>query len=302
MTLWHKLRASIALVCIIFNTVMLCILLYVFAILRLCLPFNAAQVLLSKVLVVIAETWIAINNLIIAVTSRTQWHVEGLEGIERNQWYLVTCNHQSWADILVLQKLANRRIPFLKFFLKQELIKVPLLGLAWWALDFPFMKRYTRSEIEKNPSLKGKDLETTQKACEKFAYFPTSVMNFFEGTRFTEAKQQKQQSPYRHLLKPKAGGAAFTLGAMSGQLKHLLDFTIVYPDNSPRSLLAYLGGAMPDIRVVVTLREIPEWAATGNYESDDAFRARFQGWIAEIWHEKDALIEAQRKQAAQSQK
>src|SRR3546814_9530339 len=112
----------------------------------------------------------------------------------------------------------NRRIPLLKFFLKQELIKVPLLGLAWWALDFPFRKRFTRAEIEANPSLKGKDLETTRKACEKFKEMPTSVMNFFEGTRFTQAKHDQQQSPYEFLLKPKAGGTAFALSAMDGKL------------------------------------------------------------------------------------
>jgi 1-acyl-sn-glycerol-3-phosphate acyltransferase len=41
----------------------------------------------------------------------------------------------------VLQRIFHGRIPFLKFFLKQELIWVPVIGLAWWALDFPFMKR-----------------------------------------------------------------------------------------------------------------------------------------------------------------
>ena len=53
-----------------------------------------------------------------------------MDGLARQEWYLMTSNHQSWADILVLQKVTNRRVPSLKFFLKQELIWVPLLGLA----------------------------------------------------------------------------------------------------------------------------------------------------------------------------
>lgn len=290
MTLWHKLRATLALLGILLNTLALCLPLYFFALLRLIWRGEKAQITLSKILVAIAETWIGINNAIISATSGIRWHISGMESLSQDQWYLVSCNHQSWADILVLQKLSNRRIPFLKFFLKQELIKVPLLGLAWWALDFPFMKRYTKAEIEKDPSLKGKDLETTRQACEKFAYFPTSVMNFFEGTRFTVEKHQQQQSPYRHLLKPKAGGAAFTLNAMSGHLRNLLDVTIIYPPGTSRSLLAFLGGAMRDVEVVVQQRIVPAWASEGDYNSDPEFRARFQQWIANIWAEKDALL------------
>ena len=287
-----KLRGILALVGITLNTLLMIGPLYLFALLRLVLPFHPVQVALARVLVVIAESWMAVNNAIIGLTSGVRWRVEGMEGLARREWYLVTSNHQSWADILVLQKVTNRRVPSLKFFLKQELIWVPLLGLAWWALDFPFMKRYTRAQLEKHPELKGKDMETTRRACAKYAHFPVSVMNFFEGTRFTRAKHDEQGSPYLHLLKPKAGGAAFTLKAMGGQLHKLLDFTIVYPPNTTRSLLGFLGGAMDEVQVIVHQRPIPDWAAEGDYENDPEFRARIQAWISEIWAEKDALIES----------
>ena len=211
MTVSTKIRGVLALVGIFLNTLLLVTPLYLFALLRLLLPFHAAQVRLSRVLVVIAETWMAINNAIIDLFSQVEWRVEGMDGLARQEWYLMTSNHQSWADILVLQKVTNRRVPSLKFFLKQELIWVPLLGLAWWALDFPFMKRYSRAQLEKRPELKGKDMETTRKACEKYAHYPVSVMNFFEGTRFTEEKHRQQDSPYRHLLKPKAGAPPLPL-------------------------------------------------------------------------------------------
>lgn len=290
MNLFHKIRGSLALVAIFFNTFFCILPLYLLVLLKLLFKSNGAQVALSHGLVRIAEFWIGVNNLIIRVFSQIRWQVEGLDNLSKQQWYFVISNHQSWADILTLQRIFNRRIPLLKFFLKQELRKVPMLGDAWWALDFPFMKRHSREEIEKNPSLKGSDLATTRAACEKFAMFPTSVMNFVEGTRFTKQKHDQQQSPYQHLLKPKAGGAAFTLGAMSGHLRTLLDVTIIYPKDVPRTLLAFLGGAQKNIQVIVQQHQIPDWASQGDYENDPVFRERFQQWMGTLWADKDALL------------
>lgn len=290
MNLFHKIRGSLALAAIAFNTLICMLPLYLLVLLKLLFKSERAQLALSHGLTRIAEFWTAINNLLIALFSGIRWQVEGIENLSKQQWYFVISNHQSWADILTLQRIFNRRIPMLKFFLKQELRKVPLLGDAWWALDFPFMQRHSREEIEKNPQIKGTDLATTRAACEKFALFPTSVMNFVEGTRFTQEKHDKQQSPYQHLLKPKAGGAAFTLGAMSGHLDNLLDVTIVYPADVPRTLLAFLGGAQKDIQVIVRQHQIPEWASQGDYENDPIFRERFQKWMADLWAEKDALL------------
>lgn len=291
MNITHHIRAALALTLIALNTFILCVPLYLLTLVKLAMRGEQAQVRLSRWLVHIAESWISINNAIINLISRPRWRIEGMETLRYDAWYLATSNHQSWADILIMQKVFNRKVPMLKFFLKQELMKVPVLGHAWWALDFPFMKRHTREEIERNPALKGTDLDTTRKACEKFAYFPTSVMNFFEGTRFTQAKHDQQASPYKYLLKPKAGGTAFTLGAMGGKLQTLLDVTIIYPKDAPRSLNAFLGGAIREVQVVVREREIPVWTAQGDYENDPAFRARFQQWIGELWAEKDALLQ-----------
>ncbi|MEY1662205.1 acyltransferase [Isoalcanivorax beigongshangi] len=298
MNVLHAIRAGLALTLIAINTVLLCIPLYLLTLVKLALRSPRAQVTLSRALVAIAETWMSINNAIITVISLTPVTLEGAEGLSKKDWYLVTANHQSWADILVLQRVFNRRIPMLKFFLKQDLIKVPVLGHAWWALDFPFMQRHSRAELEKNPELRHQDLEATRRACAKFAHFPTSVMNFFEGTRFDQAKHDQQQSPYRHLLKPKAGGTAFALHAMGGKLGTLLDVTILYPRNRPRTLTAFLGGAMSKVEVIVVQRPIPAWAAQGDYDGDAEFRARFQAWISDMWAEKDALIEARQNRSA----
>ena len=197
-----------------------------FALAKLLLPFTAVRHVTDRALNAIATEWIAINNWWIGVVGDVRWDVQGDEGLDPKGWYLVASNHQSWVDILVLQKVFNRRIPMLKFFLKRQLIYVPVIGLAWWALDFPFMQR-------KGGSSGPKDLERARKACEKFRVVPTSVINFLEGTRFTQEKHDRQRSPYRHLLKPKVGGIATALTTLGGQFHRMLDVTIVYPDAPP---------------------------------------------------------------------
>jgi 1-acyl-sn-glycerol-3-phosphate acyltransferase len=207
--------------------------LLMFSIFKLLLPFKSVRLLIDPLLLRIAEAWIAGNSAWMRLTQKLDWQVTGIDTLRRQQWYLVVCNHQSWVDILVLQHVLNRRIPLLKFFLKKELIWVPIMGLAWWALEFPFMRRRSEAYLQKHPQERGKDAATTRAACEKYALVPTSVMNFLEGTRCTPAKQKRQQSPYRHLLKPKAGGVSLALDAMGEKFGAVLDITIVYPQGTP---------------------------------------------------------------------
>lgn len=282
------LRIPLAIVALLLNTVINVVPLFALTFVKLLLPLHGARVVMSRVLVAIAESWIAVNSALFDVFTRTQWHIDGLEGLKRDGNYLVLCNHQSWVDIPVLQKVFNRRIPFLRFFLKSQLIWVPLLGPAWWALDFPFMKRHSREKLAKHPELAGKDRETTRKACEKFRHMPVSVMNFVEGTRFTRAKHDAQGSPYTHLLRPKAGGVAFVLDAMGEGLHAIVDVTIVYAQGAG-SMMDLIAGRVRDIRVHVRQRVIDR-ALRGDYENDAAFRERFQARVNALWAEKDADV------------
>jgi 1-acyl-sn-glycerol-3-phosphate acyltransferase len=191
---------------------------------------------------------------------------------------------------MVLQYVLNRRIRPLKFFLKQELIWVPVIGLAWWALGFPFMKRYTKAYLEKHPEKKGKDLETTRKTCAKFRDNPVGIFNFAEGTRFTPGKHAQQKSPFRYLLKPKAGGIAFVLDAMGEQLKSLVNVTIHYPGGRP-GYWDLLCGKVQDVVVQFEEVQIPAEFVGRNYEQDAEYRLAFQGWINQLWETKDALLE-----------
>ncbi|MEW6757920.1 MAG: acyltransferase [Acidobacteriota bacterium] len=278
------------------NTVLWSLPLYFLAACKVLLPFRGWRRAWTRAITAIAETWTTFNNWGLSLTQRIHWDVRGVEGLTRKGWYLVSCNHRSWVDIVVLQRIFNRRIPFPKFFLKRSLAWVPLLGGAWWALDYPFMRRYSRSYLERHPEKRGKDLETTRKACERFAGVPVTILNFLEGTRFTRAKHALQESPYRHLLRPKAGGLAFVLAAMGDRMRHLLDVTIVYPKESP-TLWDLLSGKLRKVVVHVERLEIPEEFSRGDYMEDPVLRERFQEWVRELWARKDALIERLRQEA-----
>lgn len=267
-----------------------CTILFAFAILKLALPLKPIRIAIDYIIHGIAAGWIAGNSAWMGLTQKTRWDVKGIANLPYKGWYLVNSNHQSWVDIFVLQHLLNGKIPFLKFLLKQELIYVPMMGLAWWALDFPFMRRYSPEYLKAHPEMRGRDLDATRKACEKFALIPTSVMNFPEGTRFTKAKHDRQNSPFKYLLKPKAGGIALALNTMGDKFRSLLNVTIVYPDGAP-GFWDFLCGRVKRIVVRIQDLPIPKQFLGMDYENNPAAREAFQLWVNEIWQEKDAQIE-----------
>lgn len=280
---------------LLLNTVVLICPLLVFALLKLVLPGRGRDYA-SWAVMWVAETWSEIDKAIFALCIPTQWDIRGVENLRKDTSYLAVSNHQTWVDIPALIESLNRRTPFFKFFLKKELIWVPLLGLAWWGLDYPFMKRYSKAFLDKHPELKGKDLEITKAACELFKRQPVTVVNYLEGTRFTEAKRLEQQSPYRYLLKPKAGGVAFVLAALGEQLDALLDVTIVYPGNQAPGFWSLLNGSISRVIIDIRVRELDPALWAGDYENDPAFRQTVQAWVNQLWAEKDQRIEQLRSQ------
>jgi 1-acyl-sn-glycerol-3-phosphate acyltransferase len=262
-----------------------------FALVKLILPIKLVTTVCNYLLNFFASSWISVNGWIHQLSKPIQWQFDVPAELTPQQWYLVIANHQSWTDIVALQKALNGKVPFLKFFLKQELIWVPVLGLAWWALDFPFMRRFSKSYLKSNPHMKGKDFETTKQACEKFKSIPISIMNFAEGTRFTPAKKAKQNSPYEHLLKPKSGGIGYVLTLMSDEIHKLLDVTIDYPNSSENSIgfWDFLCGRVSHIRITAEVIEIPE-SVQGDYINDPQNRKNVQQWLNQLWLQKDQKI------------
>lgn len=277
---------------LVIHTVLFFILMLPFILSKAIIPVPIIRYYLTRIIMFLGTAWIDGNSFIQRMTVHVDWDIQGLEGFSLDSSYLVISNHRSWTDIFVLQHIFNHRIPFLKFFLKKELMWVPIMGIAWWALDYPFMKRYSRQFLEKHPELKGKDMETTRKFCAKFKNSPVTVLNFLEGTRFNYTKQEKQKSPFRHLLLPKAGGIAIVLASMGEYLTHIVDVTIVYPDNRPPMPFSdFLQGKIPTIAVRIKKIDIPEEFLGQNYEEDNTFRKNFQQWINDLWVEKDRIVE-----------
>lgn len=259
-------------------------------------PVRPFRALCDRALVWISFRWIGNNALIFRHLAGMEIDAEIDPGIEfsRGKRYLILPNHQTWTDIIVLQSVFKQRTPFLTFFLKSELRWVPVFGLVWWALGFPYMKRHSAAYLARHPEKKGQDLETTKRFCERIRQNPFAIINFVEGTRRTPAKLAR--SSYKHLLPPKAGGVAIAFQALEYGFDHILDVTLSY-ETERHSFVDLLAGRVRKVRVQV--RELPlESVPRGDYFSDEAFADRFRGWLNGVWAEKDERIDRENRAAA----
>jgi len=282
-----RIRGTLAFLCYVINTIFWVTPIFAVSFFKL-IPLSFTRTACTYFLDFCASAWIRCNGHIEDTLHPVAIEISGEPQLSPKQWYMVIANHQSWVDILVLQRVLNGKIPFLKFFLKQQLIFVPVLGLAWWALDFPFMRRYSQSQLRNNPKLRGKDIEITRKACAKFKSKPVSVMNFVEGTRFRADKHQQQQSPFTHLLKPKAGGMAFALSAMGEHIHQLVNVSIYYPNKIP-TYWEFISGQVDTIKVHIELSQIDE-SLRGDYIKDRDFKITFQNQLNKMWQQKDQVM------------
>jgi 1-acyl-sn-glycerol-3-phosphate acyltransferase len=289
----ENIKGVLGFLAVVINTLFWCLFLLTIAIFKLLIPSESWKRLCTKLIINIGECWIYCNGLWIQALHRPRWNVEGFEELDSSNWYLAVANHQSWADIFVLQGITNRKIPMLKFFMKHVLIWVPVIGLAWWALDMPFLKRYTKEEIQKNPELRGKDIKAMEKSFERYSRYPVSIFSFAEGTRFTKEKKDNQLSQFEYLLNPKIGGIGLTLTTMP-YIKLLLDFTIHYEDER-RSFWDFLCGRMSKADVRVRQINIPDNLLSKNYEDDPIFRENLKEWVYDIWSDKEKYLEEVRK-------
>lgn len=290
------MRAIIAIVIIAINMLTTPVLVIFLALITKITPINPLRKILYKLShKILPDFWVSINSFAMDITSSTEWEIIQKGELSREGWYFLMSNHQSWLDILVLQRLFLRKTPMLKFFMKQDLLwTLPIGGLACYVLDFPFMKRHNKEFLKKHPEQRDKDIETTRKSCEKYKYQPIAVMNYVEGTRFTEEKHRIRKSPYQNLLPPKAGGIALVLATMSDYIHNIIDTTIVYHTKTP-SLYDFFFGKIKKITVHYEVLPVPK-ELLGDYYHDKDFRVSFQQWLNKRWQQKDQLINQIRKQ------
>lgn len=285
------LRGFISALLIAANIIIFPFLIVLVGTLKILIPIPAWRRFTTHLLhEVIPYGWILANDFAILLTQKNKVEIQGHGNLSKKEWYFAISNHKSYLDILLLESVFHRRMPMLKFFMKQELLwSVPVMGVACWMMGFPFMKRYSKDYLKKHPEKKGSDMETTRKACKGFRSYPSSIINFLEGTRFTEKKHAIQKSPFKHLLRPKAGGFAFVLKAMEGSVNNIVDITIIYPDNKV-NLWSFLCGKIKKVIIHYEVLPVPT-ELLGHYYEDVKFRQQFQQWLNQRWEKKDQLID-----------
>jgi len=289
-TLAQSLRGGATLTMQVANTVFWGIPLYIVTIGKALSRQGRWRAICDRTLVAITQGWVDGLLWTVAVTQRQlRWEIVGNDRLDPNQSYLLVANHQSWVDIIALLQAMNRRMPFPRFFAKRELLWLPIVGQALWALDFPLLKRHSAEAVAQNPALKGEDLEITRKACEKYLHTTVTLINFLEGTRFTTAKHRQRQSSYRHLLPPKTGGVALALESMPAGINTIIDVTIAYPDRVP-DWWDLVCGRVSSVFVNVQQRPVPDSLLGASSHKDLEARARLRDWLETIWKEKDCML------------
>ncbi|MCG7491293.1 acyltransferase [Vibrio sp. Of14-4] len=275
---------------VILNSAFCSVLICLIAMIKMALPTDELKAKATAMANRVMWLWATINSGILSVTNSIEWDIEVDGNLRKDGWYLLISNHLSWTDIVVLCCVFKDRIPMPKFFLKQQLLYVPFIGMACWALDMPFMRRYSREYLLRHPEKRGQDLATTRRSCAKFKHTPTTVVNYVEGTRFTTQKQRKSSAGYQYLLQPKSGGIAYTLAAMGDQFDNVIDVTLAYPSNNQSPFRDLLTGRMK--KVVVRSQILPvDETLKGDYFNDKPYKRQFQQWLGDVWQEKDQQLQ-----------
>ncbi|MGP5494258.1 acyltransferase [Psychrobacter celer] len=248
----------------------------------------------DKTVIKIANHWISSNNALIDnMLPRKDWRISLPDDVNTEGKYLLISNHQSWVDTSIVQYISEKRLPLTRFFTKFELIYIPIVGQAFYFLDFPMMRRHSKEAVAKNPALKGQDIEEAKRACALLKDKPFTLLNYLEGTRFTQGKHEQQKSPYTHLLKPRAGGLSLAINALGSEMDGLLDMTIVYPDGVPTYSDLWKGNIKRlgvDVRYLDIPAELFAGIKRGGYENDEQVKAQMFAWIEQVWRDKDQRI------------
>ncbi|MDE0420131.1 MAG: acetyltransferase [Gammaproteobacteria bacterium] len=276
----EPIRGALAFTFIAASSVLWCTLIFCLGLVRPFFP-KGRRIPLGTAMMHMMAGWVRCAAWMLRGLRITHLHETNNEqaaSLRPDGWYLVVSNHQTWADILVLVVALYGRIPQFKFFTKRELIWVPFIGPAMWFLEFPYVRRYSREEIEANPALREHDRQATQKACVGFRQRPTSVLVFLEGTRFTVAKRDAQGSRYQRLLNPRTGGFSIVLENLADRLEAVVDVTVRYPNGAP-GFWGFLCGRSPDVAIDIRALPLPE-------VERDAINA----WVDRLWEEKDARL------------
>lgn len=282
-------RGVVSFTLLSFNTLFWGVPLLLVTLLKLVLPFEGARRRLLVLLNRIAGAWIATNNLWIRHWLKPDWRIRLPEGLSPRGHWLVIANHRSWVDAFALLYALHGRIAPPRFFVKRELVWLPVVGQAAWALEFPIMRRYSAHHLRRHPHLAHRDMRNAARLLARARHVPMSIYNFAEGTRLTRARHLHQQSPHAHLLRPRAGGCAQVVALLGEQLCGIVDVTLDYR-HTRIGFGDFLCGRSGSVTILARRLDVPPWMIGGDYLGDHAYRERFQAWINALWQEKDQQL------------
>lgn len=284
------IRGFVTVILVALNSIVWGVPIVIVGLVKLLAPGAAARRRIRLFLTELGDRWNDGNNRIFDRTIDTKWDITGVETLSEEGRYLILSNHVSWLDIFVVFRAFHRRVAFIRFFLKHELIWYPIVGQACWAMDFPFMHRYSAEYLARHPEKRGRDLEATKRTCRRYRRIPVAILNFLEGTRFTAEKHADQASPYKHLLRPRVGGTAFVLASLGEHLDAIVDVTIAYPRQDV-TLWEFVTNRVDRIVVRARVIEVPAQFLTDAITEPGPERDAFREWIDELWKEKDAFLD-----------
>ena len=277
----------------IISTLLLIINLFVFTFLVLIVspftylvPFSRWRTKAIAMAMNIPALWYRSCYYLLRINLSIKWEVTGEKLFNKKGWYLLVCNHISWLDIPVVAGSYSYKMPVIKFFMKKEILwTMPFVGLACKSLGYPFL---SRGKKRKKSAAGSSDKDTTRQACKQIKDHPTTLFMFVEGTRFSEQKKQTQKSPYKYLLKPRAGGMATVLTNMRDKLDGIVDITLNY---EPRKFTLWDLSIGRLKKIKITSRVIPiEAVAKGDYYGDKQYKNEIREWLHQVWQQKDKTI------------
>jgi 1-acyl-sn-glycerol-3-phosphate acyltransferase len=288
--IFSHIKGVLCFSCILANIFFWLVPLVLLTFLKLLVPWENFQKLLSASMALIYRLTVSIDDFLLFRIMGISVEIEGRRKVYPEKFYLITANHQSWSDIFVLQHVFNWRAPIPKFLVKKELIYLPVVNIICLAYDYPLLQRGSMRGGVSSEGHFERDALSLEKACSRFIRFPATVINLVEGTRFTKEKARRQSSPYEHLLKPKAGGMAILFSISGVKVRTLIDVTIVYDCARP-TFWNFLCGRCG--RVVVKVKEYESDALPANRDFDSMAK-----WINGVWEKKDLEIGRIRRELA----
>ena len=98
------------------NTLILAVLMIPLGVIKFLIPLKTLRASFTKIIIKIGELWIDVNSSWVIYLHKPNIEITGEENLNGDSWFLSTSNHQSAADIFIVQYITNRKIPMLKFF------------------------------------------------------------------------------------------------------------------------------------------------------------------------------------------